>query len=452
MNAAMSSNTVLWTYALAPDVDVQRAEQRVLLRTAAGQIRIEATADIDAIDLLAGSHNSEAQIRARLRPSGSDSNADERCAALLAGLERRGLLTRGLSISGRQLASSVPLRPPPHDFPQRAPEGMLRLSPHAIARAEAGLMVLEVPGAWAKMIIHDRALFSLLHDLAAGTPAGELTTEFSAETIRAVLALMDWCGLLDLDGSHGWSAHDLLFHARTRAGYARGLRGKIAAKEDDSVLPGPYDTASGTHRIPLPQPDLRRLLAEDPPHALVAERRRSVRQQGSASLTAAELSEFLFRTLHERDGRRPYPSGGGCYPLKAYVAVHRCLGLAPGLFAYDPIRHELITVGEPGIGLDRLLADAAGAAAIESAPQILVVLTAQYARMQRMYPDIGYNLILKEVGALFQAAMMAAAAMGLGVCPLGCGNTVLFSELAGVDPLIESSVGEMMLGSLQNTP
>jgi SagB-type dehydrogenase family enzyme len=459
MNTAMSSNTVLWTYTLAPDVDVQRADQRVLLRTAAGQARIEAPADIKAIELLAGSHSSEAQIRAGLRTSESDSNAGERCAVLLSGLERRGLLTRSLSISGRQLVSCVPLRPPPHDFPQRAPEGPLRLSPSAIMRAERNLMVIEVPGAWAKMIIHERALLSLLHDLAAGTPVGELTTEFSAETIQAILALMDWCGLLDLSGSQtllsgsqDWPTHDLLFHVRTRAGYARGLRGKIAVKGDDRDPLGPNDTASAAHRIPLPQPDLHRLLADDPPHALVAERRRSVRQQGSAPLTAAELSEFLFRTLHERDGRRPYPSGGARYPLKAYVAVHRCLGLASGLFAYDPIRHELITAGEPGTALDRLLADAAGAAAIESAPQILVVLTAQYARMQRMYPDIGYSLILKEVGALFQAAMMAAAAMGLAVCPLGCGNAVLFSELVGIDPLTESSVGEIMLGSLQNTP
>ena len=80
------------------------------------------------------------------------------------------------------------------------------------------------------------------------------------------------------------------------------------------------------------------------------------------ALTSGQLSEFLFRTLHERGGRRPYPSGGACYPLKAYLAVHRCRGIAPGLYAYDPTRHELITVSEPGPGLDRLLADAAAAA------------------------------------------------------------------------------------------
>jgi SagB-type dehydrogenase family enzyme len=184
---------------------------------------------------------------------------------------------------------------------------------------------------------------------------------------------------------------------------------------------------------------------------LVAEQRCSIRQQGTRPLTATQLSEFLFRTLHQRNGRRPYPSGGARYPLHAYVAVHRCLGLAGGLYAYEPARHELSTVSEPGPAVDQLLAEAAGAAAVELPPQILLVLAAQYDRMQESYPDIAYSLILKEVGAVFQAAMLAAAAMGLAACPLGCGNSLLFAELAGVDPLVESSVGELMLGSLAET-
>jgi SagB-type dehydrogenase family enzyme len=243
----------------------------------------------------------------------------------------------------------------------------------------------------------------------------------------------------------------LLFHTRTRAGYARALRGKVDRGVDPRVDLDEGISADGARRVPLKPPDLGRLLSEDPPHAVVSERRRSVRLQGSTPPTAAQLSEFLFRTLHERNGRRPYPSGGACYPLKAYVAVHRCLGVAPGLYAYDPVRHDLSTVSQPGPALDRLLAEAAGAAAVELPPQILVVLAAQFVRAQRIYPDIGYSLILKEVGAVFQAAMLAAAAMGLGACPLGCGNALLFSELVGIDPLIEGSVGELMLGSLADT-
>ena len=85
----------------------------------------------------------------------------------------------------------------------------------------------------------------------------------------------------------------------------------------------------------------------------------------------------------------------------------------------------------------------------ERPPQILLVLAARYARTQRVYGDLSYSLILKEVGAVFQAAMMAGAAMGLGTCPLGCGDALLFSGLVGVNPLTETSVGEMIVGSLE---
>jgi SagB-type dehydrogenase family enzyme len=444
----MTSNTVLWTYALAPDVTVRRAERWALLRTATGQIRIDAAAELGLLDLLAGSENSETPMHGQAQRSELHGDADARCVALLARLERLGLLARGVSSSGRLLASCVPLRPPPHALPQRPPEGALRLSPRAIARAEAKLMVLEAPGSWAKMMIHDRELLPLLHDLAIGTTAEEITTVLPRNVGAAIFALMDWCELLDRGDRPAWPIHDLLFHARTRAGFARGLRGKVAAKADHGTPLVGQETTDSRPRIALEQPVPDRLLAKDPPYALVSERRQSIRRQGSKPATAAELSEFLFRTLHERNGRRPYPSGGDCYPLNAYVAVHRCLGLARGLYAYDPLRHELIMVSEPGPTLDRLLADAAGAASTELAPQILIVFAAKYVRMQRDYPDIGYSLILKEVGAVFQAAMLAAAAMRLAACPLGCGNSLLFAELAGVDPLVESSVGELMLGSL----
>src|SRR4051794_27186235 len=141
----MTSDSIVSTYALALDVDVHRAGQEVLLRTAAGQTRIEGIAEIDALDLLAGSGSTEELIQIRMRSREPHCDADARCAALLYRLERRGLLTRTLSSAGRPLASCVPVRPPPDDLPQHLPQDPLRLSPHAAARAEAGHMVLDVP-------------------------------------------------------------------------------------------------------------------------------------------------------------------------------------------------------------------------------------------------------------------------------------------------------------------
>lgn len=447
----MTSEAVLWTYALPPDVKVEPSHGGAFLLTAANQMWIE-TSEFEVIKRLMEGDNSETQLQRGLQLKASDPNVTTRCAALLFRLDRAGLLARTLNSYGRRLASCVPLRAPPGPPPQSPPEVPVRLSPYALARAETNVVSLEVPGSWARMNMHDRHLLPLLLDLSVRRQASELTNAaagYSEKAILAFLALMSWCDLLDR-GDDGWSAHDLLFHTRTRAGYARILRGKVDVGRHEGAQHAPSATVRGMHRIPLDQPDLRRLFAEDPPYALVSERRQSIRRQGSIPPRSSQLSEFLFRTLHQRDGRRPYPSGGACYPLKAYVAVNRCVGISPGLYAYDPASHELIAVGEPGPGFERLLADAAGAAGVELPPQILVVLAAQYVRTQRIYPDISYSLILKEVGAVFQVAMMAAAAMGLSTCPLGCGNALLFSQLVGVHPLIESSVGELMLGSLDD--
>jgi oxazoline/thiazoline dehydrogenase len=451
----MTASSAFWTYALAPDVKVEPFHGGVFLRTAISQARIEAADEIEIIKLLQGSGNSEAQLQKKIRLSRSARSSETVCAALLYRLDRLGFLARGLSRCDGRLASCVPLRPPPTAaLPQRPPEGRLRLSRQAIVRASGNLMCLEVPGSWAKMIIYDRELLALVYDLAGGRHLAEMTgalASYSNDAICAVIIMMSWCALLDGADHNGWRAHDLLFHARTRTGYARVLIGKT---ETATKITDPSEAAqtmfSGP-RLSLQPPDMSRLFSDDPPYAAVAERRRSSRRQGLTPISLAQLSEFLFRTLCQREGRRPYPSGGACYPLQGYVAVHRCVGVPPGLYAYDPLYHALITLCGLGPGLDRLLADAATAANVDQPPQILLILATRYSRTHRFYGDLSYSLILKEVGAVLQAAMMAAAAMGLGTCPLGCGNSLLFSTIAGLDPLVETSVGELMLGTLDDS-
>jgi SagB-type dehydrogenase family enzyme len=450
----MTSDAILWAYALAPGVEVCPSHGGAFVRASTDQIWVEAT-ELKVLGLLAGPGSSEAQIHDRLRdqPGQGDSHSDvgTRCAALLFRLDRLGLLTRGLSSRGRRLVSCVPLRPPPEVLPECALEGPLRLSPCALARADGKAISLEAPGSWARMLLHDRTLLPLLYDLAIGLPAAEIakaTVGHHEQAILAVLGLMNQCGLLDSPEQDALSGHDLFFHTRTRRGYARTPLGRTNPGTESDDRPKTNAITNGKRRLVLELPRLSSLFAADPPYALVSARRQSQRRQGSISLTSGQLSEFLFRTLYEQGGRRPYPSGGACYPLKTYLAVHRCLGVPSGLYAYDAAAHELIAVGEPGPGFERLLAEAAGTANVDEPPQILLVLAADYRRTRRLYEDLSYSLILKEVGAVFQVAMMAAAAMGLGTCPLGCGDSLLFSELIGANPLRETSVGELMLGSL----
>jgi SagB-type dehydrogenase family enzyme len=63
------------------------------------------------------------------------------------------------------------------------------------------------------------------------------------------------------------------------------------------------------------------------------------------------------------------------------------------------------------------------------------------------YEDMAYSLILKHVGVLMQTMYCVATAMGLAPCGLGGGDSVAFTEATELDPLVECSVGEFMLGA-----
>ena len=60
---------------------------------------------------------------------------------------------------------------------------------------------------------------------------------------------------------------------------------------------------------------------------------------------------------------------------------------------------------------------------------------------------MAYALILKNVGVLYQTMYLVATAMGLAGCGLGGGDSDLFSRAAHTQSLVETSVGEFLLGS-----
>ena len=78
--------------------------------------------------------------------------------------------------------------------------------------------------------------------------------------------------------------------------------------------------------------------------------------------------------------------------------------------------------------------------------QALVIVTARFARVMRRYRSIAYALILRDTGVLYQTLYLAATDLGLAPCALGVGDAAIFAEATGLDPLIEGSVGEFLLG------
>jgi SagB-type dehydrogenase family enzyme len=254
----------------------------------------------------------------------------------------------------------------------------------------------------------------------------------------------------------GWSFHDLLFHSRSRPGmhdYPIGrtypLRGKTP--------PLPAVPPQRGERRSLPRAEGHRPY---PSLDSVLERRRSIRVHSKKLITVAALGEFLDQSARLRhtvpadpekgilyeSSVRPYPSGGGAYELEIYVVANRCAGLDPGVYHYAADAHALDRVAPAGRRTAALLADAARFGALRGEPQVLLLITARFARLSWKYSGMAYAMMLKNVGVLYQTMYLVATAMNLAPCALGTGNPALMTRVLNLPYAEESSVGEFLLG------
>ena len=341
-------------------------------------------------------------------------------------------------------------------------------------------MVLESPLAHARIVLHEPVAATLVAAMVTAATARELAVEagdLPIETVSLLLALLAAGGMLDDPGHAGadpqsappdpetWEFHDLLFHARTRRGRSDAPSGatyRLAGRMDPP--PAVRPTPAGD-RFPLSRPDLESLQRTDPPLSRVVERRRTIREYGDRPIRIEQLGEFLYRVARLRDEQeidlpgphgpirmamasRPYPSGGALYELEFYAAIASCEGLIPGLYYYEPRDHGLIRIAGRSGELDAMLEDGARSAGIPGdTVQVLLILSARIPRLSWKYESIAYALVLKHVGVVYEAMYLAATAMKLAPCALGCGDSDRFARISGADYYDESSVGEFLLGS-----
>jgi len=347
--------------------------------------------------------------------------------------------------------------PAPRALPER-----LTLSRFAYLRRDGSELILESPKCHCRVSIRGgRVLRSILALVEAGTAERALRSFRSShrDGELALSVLLD-AGFLVADTADGgsvddrlplavWEFHDLLFHARSRRGrHAHPMGGtfRFEGRFEEPTLQRRF----AGEPIPLPRPGSR--VMDDFSLRRALESRQSTRAQGREPLRSDQLSELLFHSAGARpldDGpgprwRRAYPSGGARYPLEVYAAIRTCNGLEPGLYHYDPIEHCLRFVRGAGADLQRLLDETQVG---PEAPQVALVLAARFQRVSHKYESIAYALILKEAGALLQTLYLVGAALGIGVCAVGNGDSELFARLSGMDPHVEAPVSEIVVGS-----
>ncbi|HEX8701860.1 MAG TPA: SagB family peptide dehydrogenase [Myxococcaceae bacterium] len=386
---------------------------------------------------------------------------------LLKILGTHGVLSRTLHLEGVPLAT---LSPAPPRLEGGSPNASARsgLSRFAFTRASGGGTLLETPVTARRVFMptwHGPALLGALAAHPSSEAFASAVPGIPPEVARAFLRLLMEAGAVTELGPEGapvepealatWEFHDLLLHGRSRreqheAGYGATYRFRGRLPE-----PGKKPPMQG-EVLPLEVPDLTEVARRDPPFTSVVEGRRSLRTHGSPAVTRAQLSELLYRAVgarraplrgQEESEARAYPAGGGLYELEVYAVLHQCEGLEPGLYHYQPEPHALTRVSGRTGAVDQLLGMAASGASLPAPPQVLLVLTARFARVAWKYEAMAYSLMLKHVGVVFQNLYLVATAMDLAPCALGGSSAEVFAHASGLSPLVEGAVGEFLLGT-----
>jgi len=254
-----------------------------------------------------------------------------------------------------------------------------------------------------------------------------------------------------------WSAEDLTVHERSRPGAHVEPVGGTYPFRDRFPAPPLRPEPAVVRSVVLQVPDLDLAAKQDDTFTRVVRARRSIRaHDDQRPITREQLGEFLYRVQHteprgeaggQEIGARPYPGGGSLCELEIYPVVTRCDGLDPGLYHYDSLDHRLNLLNERGGEDTPLLRYARAAAGVATSPQVLLVVTARVQRLMWKYEGLSYPMVLKNAGVLTELMYLVATAMGLAPCALGAGHGSGFATLSGLDPLVEPSVADFLLGS-----
>jgi SagB-type dehydrogenase family enzyme len=384
------------------------------------------------------------------------------------------VICQTITVGGRRLAGAIPMAAGAKLRPIAAAdaETVVRLSRFAyLRRAEDDRdTVLESPLSQHRVILHDPAVAALVAALARPVVVRDAARAVPALPIRAVdtlVKLLIAVHIADPGTEPGdqslelWDFHDLLFHARSRAGRHDHPFGGLFRHRDRLPPLPPVRPPHPGAPIELPRPAWGEVVAGDPTLTDVLETRRSVREYNDVPLTLAQLARLLYRAARARrvipadpDGGmpydaldRPFPTGGASGELELYLTVARCQGLDPGAYHYDAAAHALHRLAASERHCQELLTYAWRAAAGRVRPQVLLTITSRFGRVSWKYSSIAYALTLKHVGVLYQTLYLVATAMGLAPCALGSGDADAAARAFGLDWASESSVGEFLIGS-----
>jgi SagB-type dehydrogenase family enzyme len=150
--------------------------------------------------------------------------------------------------------------------------------------------------------------------------------------------------------------------------------------------------------------------------------RRSVREFTKDPLDLAQIAQLLWAAqgVTGAEAHRTAPSAGGLYALEIYVIAANVKGLPAGIYKYECLTHEVVSLIE-GDMRQQLSRAALEQTSITQAAAIFA-LSAVYERVTGKYGERGMRYAHMEAGHAAQNLLLQAVALGLGAVLVGAFN------------------------------
>lgn len=138
-----------------------------------------------------------------------------------------------------------------------------------------------------------------------------------------------------------------------------------------------------------------------------------------------DLSQLLWASIGiAKKISRTYPSAGGLYPIRIYVATCKIINEneSPGIFHYDSIKHILKKHIETKTPINDLAYFTPGQEWISNSNMIFIVTVDPFNTLLR-YDERGWLYCYQESGIVSQNVLLQAEALNYGCCMIGAFQT-----------------------------
>lgn len=129
---------------------------------------------------------------------------------------------------------------------------------------------------------------------------------------------------------------------------------------------------------------------------------------------------------------RTVPSAGARHALDTYLLINRVSDLPQGLYYYQAVDHNILTLSSAH-GLDNRIVQGALGQEMIRAAAVCFIWVAVTERMNWRYGERGYRYLFLDAGHACQNLYLSARALKAGVCAIAAFDDNQMNDIIGID-------------------